>query len=130
VSNKTSAGLSQSGDRFAELGICARLNFFQEGKRKMKKILSLALLLGSLGIVTPLAQASPSNNALQPAGVTAPQQFRRYRLYQRRYYRPVATTTQVRNVRIGWHIYREVYQTTLMPNGMQRTRLVSRYMIR
>jgi hypothetical protein len=38
--------------------------------------------------------------------------------------------TQTRLVRYGWQTFRETYETTYMPNGNVRTRLISRVRVR
>ena len=101
----------------------------------MKKLLSLALLLFSLGfIAAPGVDAKTSDKAVSPdstanAVATAPQRGR-YRRFPPRYNGRVSVTTQTRLVRVGRQVYRETYQVRYQPNGRTQTRLISRVRVR
>ena len=106
----------------------------------MKRLLAITLSLASIIFAAVSADARTSlspASAIAATGV-APQirvrigpPFRRRGYYRRGYYRgPAEVTTQTRLVRVGWHVYRETYRVAYLPNGMTRTRLVSRVMVR
>ena len=102
----------------------------------MKRLLAITLTLATLafGAVSADAKASLSPASAIAAARVAPQirlrigpQRRRYGYYRRA---PMEVTTQTRLVRVGWHVYRETYRVAYMPDGMTRTRLISRVMVR
>lgn len=104
----------------------------------MKKLLSLTLALATLGFVGTAAEAKAaetSHNAVTTVSTNAvtPQirvQIGRGRRGRWRNDHRFRTVTQTRLVRYGWQVYRETYQTTYMPNGNVRTRLISRVRVR
>jgi hypothetical protein len=104
--------------------------------KNMKKLLSLALSLASIGFVASSAEAKASEASIAPAttiAATAPQvriQLGGGRRNDRRYNRRVRTVTQTRLVRYGRQVIRETYQTTYLPNGRTQTRLISRVRVR
>ena len=93
----------------------------------MKRILALALALGSIGVTASAAEsnvtvaggASVSKAAVAPAAV----QWRRNNRWRRNRMR---VTTQTRLVRVGRRVYRETYQVRYLPNGRTQTSLISR----
>lgn len=91
----------------------------------MKKILGVALLLGSIGFVAPSTEAKAATPAISPAAYAAAPQWGR-RWERRRWDRNVRITTQTRFVRVGRRVFRETYQVRYLPNGMTQTRLISR----
>ncbi|HZT58564.1 MAG TPA: acid shock protein [Pyrinomonadaceae bacterium] len=100
----------------------------------MKRILALTLSLASItfGAVAANAATTPSST-IAATGIAPQIRIRIGREPRRRYgyYRaPVEVTTQTRIVRDGWRMYRETYQVRYLPNGMTRTRLISRVRIR
>lgn len=90
----------------------------------MRKILSLSLLLGTLAVSVPVAQAATST-ALTSQEMSRSQPGR-WRYGNRNTY----TVTRTRIVRVGFRRYRETYRTTYFRNGRTRTRVVSRMIIR
>ena len=84
----------------------------------MKKVLIFALMVGSIGLVAPAAEA---RSAERSAGITTEttQVWR-----QRRRTRRVVTTTRIR--RVGPYRYRETIRVTYLPNGRTRTQVISR----
>jgi hypothetical protein len=99
----------------------------------MKKLLSVALLLGSVGFVATSAEAKPASPAASPtayvAASAAPQWNGQWR-NRRRWDRRARVTTQTRLVRVGRRVFRETYQVRYLPNGMTQTRLISRVRVR
>ncbi len=97
----------------------------------MKRILALALALGSIGVtasaaesnVTVAGDASVSRAAATPAAV----QWRRNNRWGRN---RVRVTTTTRLVRVGRRVYRETYQVRYLPNGRTQTSLISRVRVR
>jgi hypothetical protein len=92
----------------------------------MKKLLALALLLGSSFVFVSSTEAKTTNtpntvNSGNSANIAefAGQPRRRRRSY---------ITT--RTVRRGWRWYRETYRITYLPNGRVRTQLIRRVRIR
>src|SRR5215813_13228692 len=112
-------------------------SFLTEGKRKMKRVLGIALALLTLGFIVP-AEASPAAKSLDNATVAAtpvPQwqrdRYRRDRWYGRDRYdrydrRRTRAVTQSRIVRYGRRLYRETYVVRYFPNGRVDTQLISR----
>ena len=97
----------------------------------MKKILSLTLMLASLTFAASAADAATSPAGTIAATGIAPQIRVRIGPRRRRVWRgPVRVTTQTRIVREGRRAWRETYEVRYMPNGMTRTRLISRVRIR
>jgi hypothetical protein len=97
----------------------------------MKRILALALALGSIGVTASAAEsnvtvaggAEVSRAAAAPAAV----QWRRNNRWGRN---RVRVTTQTRLVRVGRRVYRETYQVRYQPNGRTQTSLISRVRVR
>jgi hypothetical protein len=104
-----------------------------EKGKNMKKILSLALTLASIGFVASSAEAKTPGAANSSVVAAAAPQVR-IQLgggrRNRRYNRRVRTVTQTRFVRYGRQAYRETYQITYLPNGRTQTRLISRVRVR
>jgi hypothetical protein len=100
----------------------------------MKKILSLALTLASIGFVTSSAEAkTPGAANSSVVAAAAPQvriQLGGGGRNNRRFNRRVRTVTQTRLVRYGRQAFRETYQITYLPNGRTQTRLISRVRVR
>jgi hypothetical protein len=106
----------------------------------MKRLLAITLTLASIAFGAVSAGAKPSlstASAIAAAGIAPQIRLRigpriRRRGYRRGYYSraPREVTTQTRFVRVGRHVYRETYRVAYLPNGMTRTRLVSRVMVR
>jgi hypothetical protein len=96
----------------------------------MKKILALALTLGSIGVTASAAEAKanvPANAVVvRAAAAPAAVQWRRGRWGRNRV--RVATTTRL--VRVGRRVYRETYQVRYLPNGGTQARLLSRVRVR
>jgi hypothetical protein len=84
----------------------------------MKKVLIFALLVGSIGIVAPAAQAKAAETSVGTTTETT-QTWR-----QRRRTRRVVTTTRIR--RVGPYRYRETIRVTYLPNGRTRTQVIRR----
>ena len=78
----------------------------------MKKLLIFALLLGTIGVVAPSAEARTAETSVG-APTEAPQVWRR-----------VVTTTRIR--RVGPYRYRETVRITYLPNGRTRTQVIRR----
>lgn len=92
----------------------------------MKKILSLTLLLASIGIVSFSAEAKTNKATTLINGSAVAE----YSVQPgRRWGRP-RVTTRVRIVRRGYVTYRETYRITRYSNGRTSTRLISRVRIR
>jgi hypothetical protein len=96
----------------------------------MKKILTLSLMLGTIGFFAP---GTAVNAAPASAAAADPQirvqigPNRRNRRNDRRWNnRRVRTYTQTRVIRIGRHRYREVIRVTQLPNGRTMTQVISR----
>lgn len=99
----------------------------------MKRILALTLSLASIAFAATAANAATTPSSTIAATGIAPQIRLRIGPRRRRYgyYRaPVQVTTQTRIVRDGWRTWRETYEVRYLPNGMTRTRLISRVRIR
>lgn len=104
----------------------------------MRKLLALTLSLATLGFVASSAEAKTTETSLTSATTVStnalPPQIRiqlgrdgrRWRRGDDR----LRTVTQTRLVRYGWQTFRETYETTYMPNGNVRTRLISRVRVR
>ena len=75
----------------------------------MKKVLIFALLVGSIGIVAPAAQAKATETSVGTITETT-QTWR-----QRR-----------RTRRVGAYRYRETIRVTYLPNGRTRTQVIRR----
>ena len=84
----------------------------------MKKVLIFALLLGTIGIAAPTAEARAAETSVG-AATEAPQVWR-----QRRRNRRVVTTTRIR--RVGPYRYRETIRITYLRNGRTRTQVIRR----
>src|SRR5690242_20320762 len=99
----------------------------------MKKLLSVALLLGSVGFAATSTEAKAASPAVSPtayvAASAAPQWNGQWR-HRRRWDRRATVTTQTRLVRVGRRVFRETYQVRYLPNGMTQTRLISRVRVR
>lgn len=102
----------------------------------MKKLLSIALSLASIGFVASAAEAKAAGTPLSTAttlAAVAPQvriQLGGGRRNNRRFNHPVRVVTQTRLVRVGRQMFRETYQVTYLPNGRTQTRLISRTRVR
>lgn len=94
----------------------------------MKKLLALALLLGSSALFVSSAEAKSANASasINPANASYANIEQPRRQWNRRM-RVVVTT---RNVRRGRLLYRETYRTTYFANGRVNRRLISRVIIR
>ncbi len=98
----------------------------------MKKLLALALTLGSIGFSASSADAKTTELSVSTAAsanAVAPQ-WRNQRRWGRRNNRRAMVSTQTRLVRYGRAIYRETYQVRYLPNGRTITRLISRVRVR
>ena len=84
----------------------------------MKKVLILALMVGSIGLVAPAVEARTAGSSIAANSETT-QMMR-----QRRRARRVVTTTRVR--RVGPYRYRETIRVTYLPNGRTRTQIIRR----
>jgi hypothetical protein len=112
------------------------------GERKMRKLLALALSLATMGFVASSAEAKSTETSINAATTVStnalPPQIRIQLGGRRRGWRNdgwrnahrFRTVTSTRLVRYGWQTYRETYETTYMPNGNVRTRLISRIRVR
>ena len=89
----------------------------------MKKLIGSALILGSIAVVAPVAEAATSSSVSTAAVSTAQPGWR----YGRR---ASYTVTRTRIVRVGFRRYRETYRTTYFRNGRVQTRVISRVRIR
>jgi hypothetical protein len=105
----------------------------------MRKLLALTLSLATLGFVASSAEAKTNETSLTAATTVStnalPPQIRiqlggRRRGWGRGNDHRFRTVTQTRLVRYGWQTFRETYETTYMPNGNVRTRLISRVRVR
>ena len=85
----------------------------------MKKVLIFALLLGTIGVVAPSAEAKSAGTSVG-AIAEAPQVWRQRNRRNRR----VVTTTRIR--RVGPYRYRETIRITYLPNGRTRTQVIRR----
>lgn len=94
----------------------------------MRKLLALSLLVGSmaLGVSSASAAETASANSLS-ANANATTQIR---IQDRRWNRRPRVYTQVRTVRVGRRVYRDTYRITVRPNGVTRSQLISRVVIR
>ncbi len=86
----------------------------------MKKLLALSLLLGSVVISDPSAEAKCAN-AVEPQI-----QVQIGRNRNRNWNRRVRVRNEVRTVRRGRVLFRETYRITYFANGRTQTRLISR----
>lgn len=94
----------------------------------MKKLLALTLSLASIGFVASPAEAKASGaNVSTAAAAVAPAATVQWGRNNRRRAR---TVMQTRLVRSGRRVFRETYQITYRPNGVTRTRLISRVRVR
>jgi hypothetical protein len=84
----------------------------------MKKVLIFALMIGSIGLVAPAAEARAAEASVGTAAEIS-QVWR-----QRRRGRRVVTTTRIR--RVGPYRYRETIRVTYLPNGRTRTQVIRR----
>jgi hypothetical protein len=84
----------------------------------MKKLFIFALMMVSIGLVVPTAEAR-SNGATELAATTETGQF-----YNRRRGRRTVTTTRIR--RVGRYRYRETIRVTYLANGRTRTQVIRR----
>ena len=100
----------------------------------MKKILALALVLGSAIIFAPAAaqaKTAERNAAAALEANASPQTYRqRTRINQRYNRRGARIVTRTRTTRIGGRVYREVVQYRYQPNGRVVVRVLSRTRIR
>ncbi|HKP69562.1 MAG TPA: hypothetical protein VJV05_09780 [Pyrinomonadaceae bacterium] len=91
----------------------------------MKKLIGSALILGSIAVVAPVAEAATSSSVSTTA-VSSVQQPERWRYGRRASY----TVTRTRIVRVGYRRYRETYRTTYFRNGRTQTRVITRVRVR
>ena len=84
----------------------------------MRKVLIFALMLGSIGLVVPTAEARAAETSVGISTETT-QLWR-----QRRRARRIVTTTRIR--RVGPYRYRETIRVTYLPNGRTRTQVIRR----
>lgn len=92
----------------------------------MKKLLTLAMIAGSIGFSSVAAEAKTSEANVLTANTVQTMQTTRIRPNGR----IVRTVTRTRRVRVGRRVYRETYQTRYQPNGRITTRVISRVRIR
>lgn len=85
----------------------------------MKKLFIFALMMVSIGLVVPTAEAR-SNGATELAATTETVQF----YNRRRRGRRTVTTTRIR--RVGRYRYRETIRVTYLANGRTRTQVIRR----
>ena len=107
----------------------------------MKKLLTIAFVLGSMVFTVPFAQAADktvnsftTETLQQRRGQRRDSrydrdQYRRNRRYDRRSNSRVRTYYQTRNVRRGRYYYRETYRVRVLPNGRRQVSLVNRVRI-
>ena len=93
----------------------------------MRKLFIFALMLGSIGLAAPAAEAKTAATASVGSATEAPQVWRRQQRNRNRY-RRVVTTTRIR--RVGPFRYRETLRITYLPNGRTRTQVIRRTRIR
>jgi hypothetical protein len=94
----------------------------EKGVEKMKKIITLSLLLGTMVFGVPTAQAETKSGELSANAAT---QIRlQIGQNNRRRARRVVTTTRV--TRVGRQRFRETVRTTYLPNGRTRTEVIRR----
>ncbi len=91
----------------------------------MKKFLALAILSMSAIVFVPSIQAKTINAANSASAPQIRVQIGRNRRFNRRVVR-----TYTRNVRVGRRLYRETYRVVTRPNGVTRTTVVSRVLLR
>jgi len=100
----------------------------------MKKLLSLALTLASLGFAAPMAEAKAAESLSSPTTIissnTAGQQFRRQDRWDRRNSHRSRVRVYTRYVSFGRRVYRETYLVRYLPYGGVQTRLISRVRVR
>ncbi len=97
----------------------------------MKKILALALVLGSSVMFAPSAKAAENNSTLAIEANASPQVYtQRTRTTQRVNRRGARIVTRTRITRVGRRTYREVVQYRYQPNGRVTARVLSRTLIR
>ena len=89
----------------------------------MKKVILSMLMLGSIGLAIPAAEAS----AATPGASASPQI--KVQIGPQRNRRRIHTVTTTRITRVGRFRYRETIRTTYLPNGRTRTQVVSRVRI-
>lgn len=95
----------------------------------MKKFLTLTLLLGSIALVAPSAEAKAVESASRSVEINATPQDR-WRNDRRWNRNRVRIETRTRTVRIGRQRFRETIQIRYLPNGRTQTRVISRIRIR
>ena len=95
----------------------------------MKKLLAIALTLGSF-VVMGFGEASAATNSVANATTSAAPQWQNqdWRYRNRRFNRRsrVRTYQTSRLVRYGRRTYRETYLVRALPNGRTQTTLISR----
>ena len=99
-----------------------------KGKQTMKRLLGIALILGSIGFAVPAsAKAADVSQPNSTVAANPTPQWQRDR-YGRRYERNNRrrSVTRTRLVRYGRRLYRETYLVTYWSNGRTDTRLISR----
>lgn len=92
----------------------------------MKKLFIFSVILGSLAVIVPTAEArnSTSTAVEQRVEYIGPPQR------ERRRNRGAYSVVRTRTIRIGFRWYRERYRITYLPNGRTRTQVISRVRIR
>lgn len=95
----------------------------------MKKLLTLAMIAGSIGLATVSTEANTgAADSIQTMRTMQRRQTVQTRV--RPNGRVVRTVTGTRRVRVGGRVYRETYQTRYQPNGRVTTRVISRVRVR
>lgn len=92
----------------------------------MKRVLIFSIILGSLALVVPAADAKTSFSAAVEQRVVYVGPPQRNRRWNRRPYSVIRT----RIVRIGFRRYRETVRITYLPNGRTRYQVIRRVRIR
>lgn len=97
----------------------------------MRKFLALAILsMSSIAFVSSAeAKTNSANAASDPQIRVQIGPNRRNNRHVNRRVNRRAVRTYTRNVRVGRQLYRETYRVVYRPNGMTRTRLISRVRI-
>jgi hypothetical protein len=106
-----------------------------EGEIIMKKLLTLALLFGSIAIFGTAAEAKAAENsktAIEANALPQDRWQRNRRINQNRRWnnRVVRIVNRTRIVRVGRQRYRETIQIRYLPYGRTQTRVISRVRIR
>ena len=89
----------------------------------MKKLLTIALISGTLAFAVPVAEA---NTNAAPAASDPQIRVQIGRNRNRRWNRRARTVVTTRITHIGRYRYRETIRTTYLRNGRTRTQVISR----